>query len=284
MYTGPWKVPARRRALKDKDAPKRPMSAFLAYSQARRAEVRAANPNMDNISVSRELAKMWKEAPQEEKQGYIDEEAKKREVYKVAIADYRSKNNEKELALRQEQEASTAAKLRNMTTLNEIDAPSSYRDASINHPLVAAAASSALAASRFARGYPSAETYGADYYGSASYPSSYGTYYSNMPWLAQASASAAAAAAYTTYAQQEEQAVYGNPYAGMYSGAPLMGNLTGSTGAYGGDASAATSASAYRMYCLNHLAWLVVTISTPPVLTLSPLCLNFRHWFAILQH
>jgi hypothetical protein len=39
-YSGPWKVPVGKRSLKDPSAPKRPMSAFLAYSNKRRGAVK----------------------------------------------------------------------------------------------------------------------------------------------------------------------------------------------------------------------------------------------------
>jgi hypothetical protein len=40
MYKGPWKIPANKRTPKDPAAPKRPMSAFLAFSNKRRAALK----------------------------------------------------------------------------------------------------------------------------------------------------------------------------------------------------------------------------------------------------
>jgi HMG (high mobility group) box len=40
MYSGPWQVPWKR-VKKDPSAPKRPMSAFLYYSQGKRADIKA---------------------------------------------------------------------------------------------------------------------------------------------------------------------------------------------------------------------------------------------------
>jgi len=59
QYTGPWQVPWKR-AKKDPTAPKRPMSAFLYFSQGRRSEIKAANPELRNTQVSRILGEMWR--------------------------------------------------------------------------------------------------------------------------------------------------------------------------------------------------------------------------------
>lgn len=45
QYKGEWIVP-KRRAKKHPGAPKRPMSAFLKYSQSRRGKVKRDNPDM----------------------------------------------------------------------------------------------------------------------------------------------------------------------------------------------------------------------------------------------
>merc|ERR1712130_1083113 len=63
-YTGPWKIRAGN-PPKDSGAPKRPMSAFLAFSNCRRAGIKRKNPGATNADLSRILSKMWKEAPEE---------------------------------------------------------------------------------------------------------------------------------------------------------------------------------------------------------------------------
>ena len=45
QYKGEWSIP-KRRAKKHPGAPKRPMSAFLKYSQSRRGKVKEDNPDM----------------------------------------------------------------------------------------------------------------------------------------------------------------------------------------------------------------------------------------------
>lgn len=104
MYKGPWKVPANKRTPKDPSAPKRPMSAFLAFSNSRRAMVKRENPDATNAEISKRLSNMWKEAPDDLRQQYIDEEYEKRQQYKIAMADWRTKFEEEKRAERQVRE------------------------------------------------------------------------------------------------------------------------------------------------------------------------------------
>ena len=95
MYSGPWKVPAGRgRTPKDPDAPKRPMSAFLAFSNKRRASVKASNPDASNAELSKILSKMWKEAPEGVRKTYVDEEAGLRQQYHASMSEWRKKEKE----------------------------------------------------------------------------------------------------------------------------------------------------------------------------------------------
>lgn len=88
QYTGPWQVPWKR-AKKNPNAPKRPMSAFLFFSQDKRRVIKGANPGMRNTEVSRVLGGMWKNASAEERAPHIEREAAEREKYKVEIAKWR---------------------------------------------------------------------------------------------------------------------------------------------------------------------------------------------------
>lgn len=104
MYTGPWKVPAKKRSQKDPNAPKRPMSAFLSFSNSKRAYVKEKHPNVGNAEISRILAQMWKDASPEERKDHVDREFKLRQEYKTAIAEWR-RNSEIEIqAARKERE------------------------------------------------------------------------------------------------------------------------------------------------------------------------------------
>jgi len=103
-YKGPWKVAVSRKPHKDPNAPKRPMSAFLMYSNGRRAAVKKENPEFSNGEISRLLSEMWRSAPDEERQKYIKEEFELRQKYKVNIAQWRKEAEEKEKQRIAEQE------------------------------------------------------------------------------------------------------------------------------------------------------------------------------------
>lgn len=87
-YTGPWQIPWKR-AKKNPKAPKRPMSAFLFFSQERRRSIKEEHPGMRNTEISRVLGGMWNKAPPEERAPYIKHEAAEREKYKIEIAKWR---------------------------------------------------------------------------------------------------------------------------------------------------------------------------------------------------
>jgi HMG (high mobility group) box len=87
-YKGPWVVP-KRRAKKHPLAPKRPMSAFLKFSQKRRSMVKERNPDMSNTDVSRLLGEMWRNASAAERAPYVEQEERERAAYKAEIQTWR---------------------------------------------------------------------------------------------------------------------------------------------------------------------------------------------------
>ena len=98
-YSGPYKLP-KRRAKKNPLAPKRPMSAFLKYSQSRRKNVKEENPDMSNTDVSRLLGEMWRNASDEEKAPYRDEEEIERADYNARIKKFKADLAQQESAKR----------------------------------------------------------------------------------------------------------------------------------------------------------------------------------------
>lgn len=228
MYTGPWKIPAKRKTRKDKNAPRRPMSAFLDFAQDKRAKVRAANPDMANTDVSRELAKVWKEAPQEVRQVHIEKEAKLRAEYKVAIAEWRAKNQRREAAAMLQLSATPAQfEPEPMYALRE----------PVQNPLVASAAAAA-AQMYVSSGHPPLT--GLFGYPSSTYPP-FETNYRNNTWLHGSSTNAVPA-----YPYEEEQFaahsgsnnVFGNSY--RYDAAAAYSS-TGPARSFSGDYDGGTS-------------------------------------------
>jgi HMG (high mobility group) box len=80
------------------------MSAFLSYSNSKRRQAKAENPEIGNAEVSRLLAKMWREAPEEERKIHIDKELGLRQEYKDAIAVWRQNADQEIMAVRKERE------------------------------------------------------------------------------------------------------------------------------------------------------------------------------------
>lgn len=104
LYKGPWKIPSNKRKTKDPSAPKRPMSAFLAYSNSRRAGLKRDHPKSTNADLSRMLSKTWKELPPTDRGVYMAEEREKREKYKVDMAEWREKVAKEKEIEREERE------------------------------------------------------------------------------------------------------------------------------------------------------------------------------------
>eukprot|EP00977_Amphora_coffeiformis_P011768 scaffold2868_cov171-Amphora_coffeaeformis.AAC.21 len=91
-YKGPWKIPD----VKHPNAPKRPCSAFLAFSNERRKIIVEENPQLDGTQISSALSKMWKESSEKVKQTYREREARERGIYKKQRAAW---DHQKDLAL-----------------------------------------------------------------------------------------------------------------------------------------------------------------------------------------
>jgi hypothetical protein len=75
--------------------PKRPMSAYLAYSNKRRAALKRMYPDATNAELSKMLAAAWKTAPLDVKAEYVEDEARLRALYNHAITPYRNKKPKK---------------------------------------------------------------------------------------------------------------------------------------------------------------------------------------------
>ena len=108
-FTGPYNLP-KRRAKKNPSAPKRPMSAFLKYSQSRRKNVKEENPDMSNTDVSRLLGEMWRNASDEEKKPYRDEEEIERADYNARIKKWKTEYAQQEAAKRKSTRTKKAKK------------------------------------------------------------------------------------------------------------------------------------------------------------------------------
>lgn len=118
-YKGPWKVLAKREK-KPHDAPKRPMSAFLSFSNKRRSGVMKKNPSLNQAEISSLLSKMWNEASPELREEHIKKEHQARLLYKKDIAAWRERDKELKLKERSDREAQAMERAESTASANVV--------------------------------------------------------------------------------------------------------------------------------------------------------------------
>ena len=74
--------------LKDENAPKKPMSAYMFFSAKKRPEIREAQPELKMTEVAKVLGERWKEASPESKAKYSKKADKDKERYNVEMETY----------------------------------------------------------------------------------------------------------------------------------------------------------------------------------------------------
>ena len=117
IYLGPLTVvKGEKRARKDSEAPKRPMSAFLDYSKTLRSQAIKDNPHVtDNKEISKILGSMWRNATVEEKQPFIEKEKLLRDQYNEKTRVYKKKKKDQQVAERSSREAKVMDAIENGT-------------------------------------------------------------------------------------------------------------------------------------------------------------------------
>ena len=104
----------------DPTAPKRPMSAFLYFSQDKRRAIKEEYPGIKNTEVSKMLGAMWRKASTEDRQPFIEKELFERNKYKTAMTKWKRDD-----AMRQENlKLQTAQHQQQMQKQPEVDAAS----------------------------------------------------------------------------------------------------------------------------------------------------------------
>lgn len=81
-------VRGKKKKVKDPNAPKHPMSAYLIFLNKIRAEVAKDNPKMTNTEVMAEAGKRWKYLEEEAKAPFVNEAKKISEEYYEKKAKY----------------------------------------------------------------------------------------------------------------------------------------------------------------------------------------------------
>ena len=68
---------------------KRPMNAFMVWSQIQRAKIVKEKPNMHNAAISKQLGSAWKQLSPDERLPYIIESQRLKRVHKQQYPDYK---------------------------------------------------------------------------------------------------------------------------------------------------------------------------------------------------
>lgn len=85
-----------RKAPKDKNAPKKPLTPFFLFSGEKRAEVVKANPELKLAEVGKKMGEMWQALPQAEKDTYIAQQKEAMKKYKVVREEYEKSQHYKD--------------------------------------------------------------------------------------------------------------------------------------------------------------------------------------------
>lgn len=93
-YSGPLVIPGGSKIKKDPAAPKRPLTAFLCFSQKMRPGIQEKNPGWRIAEMSQELGRMWREMSEEERQPYIESVQEQRKDWLVENAKYKQEQQE----------------------------------------------------------------------------------------------------------------------------------------------------------------------------------------------
>merc|ERR1711861_7520 len=85
-----------KKAPKDKNAPKKPLTPFFLFSQEKREEVSKANPEMKLAQIGKKMGELWRGLSDEEKAPYKERTQKAMEAYKAVRAEYEQSENYRE--------------------------------------------------------------------------------------------------------------------------------------------------------------------------------------------
>lgn len=77
-----------RKGKKDRKGPKRPLSAYMFFSQDWRERIKAENPDAGFGEVGKLLGAKWKELDESEKKPYVEQAARDKERADKEKADY----------------------------------------------------------------------------------------------------------------------------------------------------------------------------------------------------
>jgi len=74
---------------RDPTCPKRPMSAYLAFANSRKRDLKKENPGATNAELSKMLSMLWNDASDEFRRPFREKEECKRSIFNKEIAEWR---------------------------------------------------------------------------------------------------------------------------------------------------------------------------------------------------
>ncbi|XP_061629463.1 high mobility group protein 20A isoform X3 [Phyllopteryx taeniolatus] len=78
----------RKKPMKDRNAPKAPLTGYVRFMNDRREQLRAERPDVPFPEITRMLGNEWSKLPPEEKQQYLDEADRDKERYMRELEKY----------------------------------------------------------------------------------------------------------------------------------------------------------------------------------------------------
>ncbi|XP_052872504.1 high mobility group protein 20A [Anopheles cruzii] len=79
----------RRKAPKDANAPKHPLTGYVRYMNEHREAVRQKNPNLSHVELTKLMAEEWSKLPEEKKKPYLEAAEADKERYYKEISEYK---------------------------------------------------------------------------------------------------------------------------------------------------------------------------------------------------
>ena len=78
-----------KKASKDPNAPKRPLSAFFLFSQDERPDIKKKSPTLSVGDISKEIGARWKKVSDDVKKRYEQKANVEKQKYEVRLAEYK---------------------------------------------------------------------------------------------------------------------------------------------------------------------------------------------------
>ncbi|KAJ3162682.1 Non-histone chromosomal protein 6 [Geranomyces michiganensis] len=82
-------APKKTKAKKDPNAPKKPLSAFMIFSQENRARIKDENPEATFGQIGKLLGAAWKDLNDEDRATYTSKQEKAKKQYENDVASYK---------------------------------------------------------------------------------------------------------------------------------------------------------------------------------------------------